>query len=113
MAVCAAAWMMLGASGAASIGLVAGPAILCGGALRRGLRPIHIGAALIVAFLADDLHVLHSGMQLELHMLARAFIKSGANTALATLAFIAVPRRSAYFAPRSRTRLDHILFMAV
>src|SRR5690606_33325403 len=85
-------------------------AIAGGERLRRGLRPFYLCAPLLLACLADDLLSLSHGTPLRLAMSGRAFIEATANVSMATVAFMAVPRRSSLLPPRSRTRLEHVLF---
>jgi PAS domain S-box-containing protein len=106
----ALAWLLLSPDDALCACVVLVLAIAGGEGLRRGMRPFYLCAPLLLACLADDLLSLSHGTPLRLAMSGRAFIEATANVSMATVAFMAVPRRSSLLPPRSRTRLEHVLF---
>ena len=108
----AAAALLLDADAALHAGIVSLGSIACGEVLRRGIAPLYLCAPLLALLLADEM-LGASRPALAWPSAACAVVASGACAALATLAFIATPRRSALLPRRARTRLDHFFFAAL
>jgi PAS domain S-box-containing protein len=96
------------------VALCAGASVLCGEALRRGIGPLPVW---LVQMLVAPGAIIQSLFLPPAHgypaVLAGAAAQAGINVALAVALLLLLPRRSATFPARCRSRWVHLAFICV
>jgi len=95
------------------VALLAGVSMLSGEALRRGASPTLAWFAQMLPAAAMLPSLLAQPASLHLDRFASTAAQAGINVALAVVAMLLLPRRSAHFPARCRSRLDHYAFAGV
>lgn len=88
-------------------------AVLSGAALRRGAPALLVSLVLFLGALLSPPSLAFHLTSANPAQLANAAAHAGINVALATAVLLFMPRRSEHFAPRCRTRWDHVIFTLV